>query len=1274
MRIRSNIKFLALVVILISVQALHSQAPSSFAQKIAGMPRDLVHRRQEWFYNQRAYPLGYIPAGARLKALHQLDQMVRTQKDLASLPSAAQAADVVASTAWTSIGPQPISPLPNDQFSGYPVDSGRVTALAVDPRDVTGNTVYLGAAEGGVWVTTNGGQFWTALTDSQPSLAVGSIALDPTTNPTTVYVGTGEENFNFDAYYGAGVLKSSNGGKTWTQDVTFSQSAVGSPTASGPYIGALAVDPANNQILLAGVGTSPGSTVTGGIWRSTNGGNTWAPVLPESAFGNGTGLVFDPNTPGRAYAALGAFSENPSNGVFKSTDGGATWAPLSTLGIGPGLLGRITLAIGPPASSGNPGELLAAIADNSTCSSNPLTCSRNLLGLFKSTDGGGTWTKLSAPNFCGDQMDPTKGQCFYDMAVGVSPANPALIYAGGTNDFGGDALTVSMDGGITWSPDLYAGGGIAPNPNGQLHTDTHAIAFSKDGTKLYVGNDGGIWLTTNVGAPSNVTWTDLNNSLNITQFYPGISIFPGNPNLGFGGTQDNGTLSYSGTLGWETIIGGDGGYTAINPSQTTLYAANAFAQGIFEFGSISSTPTLLSFTPACSQMAVSLLCDQPMGVPPLVADPENPQTLYFGTFRVWQTTDGSVNPADWFLLPAQPSLMPGDSITTIAVAPNDSRTIYVGTHFSGIQATNSLGSAWNPPGTGLPVRFVTQIAVDPRVPTKAYAAFSGFSSCGACDQLGHIFQTTTGGSSWANITGNLPDIPVNDLAVDPVINATLYAATDIGVFSTSDGGNTWSPLVSGLPRAAVLGLRLDQQSRVLWAATHGRGMWALQLPTITLPVLTSISPTSAFVGSPAFTLSANGSNFISGAVINFNGQPQPTTFVSSTSLTAAISASSVAAAGSFPVTVTNPAPDAGTSAAATFTVNIPLPVLNSISPTSAAVGSQAFTLSVSGSNFDSGAVVNFNGAPQPTTFVSSTSLTATISASSVAAAGSFSVTVTNPAPDAGTSAPSTFTVNNPLPVLNSISPTSVAVGSPAFTLSVSGSNFNASSVVNFNAKPVSTTFVSSTALTAAIPATDVATAASDSVTVSNPAPGGGTSTAASFSVSTSDFVLNVVGGGTETISAGQTAVYKNAVSSTGVDGFSFTVVLSCSTTAPMSTCSAAPSSLMQGNSATIRVFTTQHGSVPPFANGWRPSTRILRHVPIWLLLMLAMLFLTFASQKRHHRLALAIPLALVLLSIIFESACASNPTGGTSAGTYSVTVTGVSGTITHSVVLNLTVK
>lgn len=826
MKPETRIKALVLALIFMLAPIAFSQTPARPQQKPEPEAENGVRQRQEWFYKQRAYPLAHIPAGARLKALNQLNRMITAERERNFAPSANGAAPQIipSTTAWTLIGPQPTLPLSNDPFAGYPTDSGRVTVLAVDPRDTTGNTVYLGAAEGGVWVTTNGGQSWTPVTDSQPSLAVGSIALDPTTNPTTIYVGTGEENFNLDAYYGAGVLKSGDGGKTWTQDATFSQFAVGSPSASGPYIGTLAVDPANNQILLAGVGTSAGSSVTGGIWRSIDGGHSWTVVLPESASGNGTGVVFDPTSPGTAYAALGAFVGNASDGVYKSTDGGATWTPLSTLGIGPGL-GRITLAIGPPATSGKPGELLVAIA--------AAPSSADLLGLFKSTDGGATWTKLSsAPDFCGPA---TGGQCFYDMAIGVSPVNPLIIYAGGTNDFGGDALTVSTDGGTTWSPDLYAGNnGSTVNSSGQLHTDTHAIAFSNDGTKVYEGNDGGVWMTTNVGLSSNITWSDLNAPLAITQFYPGISILPSSANTGFGGTQDNGTQEYAGNLQWQNIpMCGDGGYTAM-AGTATLFWACAAGQGIWEVNGAVNPPTL---TPADNGIGtctstVNTNCYTADFVPPLVLDPENAQTLYFGTNVVYQTTNGA---SSWAAIsPDLTGGLPSNFVSTISVAPASSNTVYAGTENGKVWMTANAGAGtgatFQEIDTGLPNRTVTQVAADPSTPTTAYVSFSGFSSCSLCDSKGHIFETTNGGTGWTNITGNLPDVPVDAIVVDPVLAQTLYAATDVGVFSTSNDGTTWSPVVTGLPRVAVLGLTLDPQTHVMWAGTHGRSMWALQLP------------------------------------------------------------------------------------------------------------------------------------------------------------------------------------------------------------------------------------------------------------------------------------------------------------------------------------------------------------------------------------------------------------------------------------------------------------
>jgi uncharacterized repeat protein (TIGR01451 family) len=270
------------------------------------------------------------------------------------------------------------------------------------------------------------------------------------------------------------------------------------------------------------------------------------------------------------------------------------------------------------------------------------------------------------------------------------------------------------------------------------------------------------------------------------------------------------------------------------------------------------------------------------------------------------------------------------------------------------------------------------------------------------------------------------------------------------------------------------------------------------------PAITTLQPSTAAAGSSAFTLTVNGSNFVTGAVVNFNGMARSTTFVSATQLTAAILASDVATAGTPGVTVTNPS--GGTSNAVTFTVTATsnsTPTITTLQPSSAAAGSGAFTLTVNGSGFVNGAVVNFNGSARVTTYVSATQVTAAILASDVASAGTAGVTVTNPSPGGGTSASATFTItaaNNPAPALASLQPSTTAAGSPAFTLTVNGSGFVSSSVVNFNGTPRPTTYVSATQLSAAILATDVANAGSASITVTSPSPGGGTSGALTFTI------------------------------------------------------------------------------------------------------------------------------------------------------------------------------
>jgi len=278
-------------------------------------------------------------------------------------------------------------------------------------------------------------------------------------------------------------------------------------------------------------------------------------------------------------------------------------------------------------------------------------------------------------------------------------------------------------------------------------------------------------------------------------------------------------------------------------------------------------------------------------------------------------------------------------------------------------------------------------------------------------------------------------------------------------------------------------------------------------PPNPVPAIAGLNPASAAEGSGAFTLTVNGSNFVSGSVVRWNGANRTTTFMSATQLQAAITAADTAAAGTANVTVFNPTPGGGTSGIATFsitaTANNPVPVATSLAPDSAAAGGANFTLTVNGSNFINGSVVRWNGANRTTTFVSGTQITAAIPAADIAAQGTATVTVVNPTPGGGTSGNLTFTINaaaNPVPVASSLAPNSTAAGSPGFTLTVNGSNFVAGSVVRWNGANRSTTFVSATQLTATIASGDVATQGTRTVTVFNPTPGGGTSGNLTFTV------------------------------------------------------------------------------------------------------------------------------------------------------------------------------
>ena len=857
------------------------------AQRRVEADDDHQAAREKWFYGQRAYPLGHIPTGARLNAIRDIEQIdvaarTRRQALRAATVSGGLLDATTDSANWTLIGPRP-----TDSGSNY-VTAGRVNAIAIDPRD--NNVVYMGAAEGGVWKTVDGGANWKPLTDNQPTLANGALALDPT-NPDIVYVGTGEENFAVDSYYGAGILKSTDGGAHWTNLV-------------GPFlrarIGFLAIHPTNGQILLC--------TTQTGVWRSTDGAVSWKQVLSGAA---GTSAAFDPTDPNIAYAALGTIRGNSQNGVYRSTDGGQTWK--LTMGTGANSLptanvGRIEIAMAPS----TPTTLYVSIQNSSDSTFGVL------LGIYKTTDSGATWNQLTAapPDFCAKQ-------CWYDMALRVHPSNPDIVFGGGLR------VIRTLDGGATFSTLSLTG------PNGvEMHVDQHNLVFTRDAAKLYIANDGGMYSTSDISSPA-VSWANLNETLAITQFYPGLSIHPTDANFALGGTQDNGPQRYTGKISWENLIGCDGGWSTIDSSLPST--VHTTCQDIDIFTALDNGDTPFPSSYGINQT------DRSEFISPLVSDPNDPQVLYFGTFRLWRSKDGG---GRWNAF--SPDLTDGSAgtVRTIGIAPSDGNTIYVGSSDVGIlsaatpknrvqvtvNANDPNGATWVNRTVGLPPRVITQIRVDPIDGATAYAVFSGFTI--GQDTQGHVFKTTDAGASWTDISGNLPNLPVNDIAIDPDLPDTLYVATDAGVMATTNRGASWSTLGNGLPNVVVEALVLHRPSRILRAATHGRSVWDIALPLSTpslQPVISSLSPQTVNSGSGSFSLSVTGSNFVAGTTIRWNGQNKPTRFVDNKHLAVDIIADDVAAVGRVSILAFNASRGGGASIPVTLTVGpAPLSASNAV--------------------------------------------------------------------------------------------------------------------------------------------------------------------------------------------------------------------------------------------------------------------------------------------------------------------------------------------------------
>ncbi len=658
---------------------------------------------------------------------------------------------------WTNIGPSNLA--------------GRILSIAWHPTNT--NIIYVGSASGGLWKTTNGGTSWSPLTDNLASLAVGAVALDPN-NPEIVYIGTGEGSFNVDAVYGAGVFKSTNGGTSWSATgLSWSQS-------QNRAINKVIVDPNNSQIVYAACNSS-----VGGIYKSTNGGTSW--TLYHT--GDVKDLEMHPDSSNVLYCANGYPWGTTSNGIYKSTNSGVTWTLLAS-GLPTGSsIGRIELSI----CENTPTTVYAGVSQT-------ISGGAGLYGIYKTTNGGATWTlQATSPNMYA-------GQGWYNLVVQAHPTDASQVWSNGLDAY------KSTDNGTNWSRMTIWS--YAEGHSQYVHADHHAMAYMPGNSNtILLGTDGGMFKSTNGGT----SWTSLNSGL-ITYQYYAMCIDNLQPNVAYGGTQDNGTNKYNNSSTHTRVLGGDGGYcnvdfTNSNNVYATTQRGNHYksTNGGSSFGSIQSG-----------------ISGAGAWVTPRVMDPTNPNILYTGTNLVYRSTNGG---ASWTAISGA---LDASYISHIAVAPSDPATIYV--CYEGYDGkvfkTNNTGGSWSNIESGIPERYPTHVAVDPLNRDIVYCSVSGYGS-------GHVYKSTNGGSSWTNSSTGLPDLPANCIVVDQNDGNKLYVGTDIGVYYSANAGASWSSFSTGLPNVVVDFLALHPSTGTLRAGTHGRGMWET---ATSAPSLTVLSP------------------------------------------------------------------------------------------------------------------------------------------------------------------------------------------------------------------------------------------------------------------------------------------------------------------------------------------------------------------------------------------------------------------------------------------------
>jgi hypothetical protein len=801
------------------------------------------------------------PPDPRLR-VHAIRTMEQQEQQMLSLSGAGGTSTPFSGKVgpiWTEIGP---SPIPNGQTSPSEVAvSGRVSAIAVHPTNP--NIIYVGAAGGGVFRSLDGGATWTPLLDGALSLTVGAIAIAPS-QPSTVYVGTGEANLSLDSFFGVGVYRIDNADSSPAVVGPLNLDAGSNDIFTGRSISKILVDPANaNNIFVASSSGASGLDGSArvprpnrGIYRSTNAlaaanAVTFARLGGANA-GPGpngnriiTDIVFEPGNTNNMLAYLLDSFGTGDGGVYRTTNAMAsdptTVTFTQTLSIpGTGINGKLDInKVGSVVTA-----LLGTGESNGT--------------VRQSTDGGVNWNTPipAASGYCG-------GQCFYDAPVTIKPDDAATFFLGGAAGSGNP--------GVASLKKTINTGSSFTTPNGTLHADTHAIVYApSDFTVMYEGNDGGIWRSADAGN----TWTSRNTAgFKATQF-ESLALHPTDRNFMIGGTQDNGTEFMKPDGSWTRADFGDGGYSLIDQNaadttNVTMYhtyfnqtgnligvsrtlTTPCATEGQWSFNGIYGggvDPTVHCDGTTDSFNGISIN-DNVLFYAPIALGPGNPNTVYFGSDRLYRST----NRGTTMTVVSQAPIVNGIPISSIAISPQDDNYRIAGLADGQVFATTTGSSTLTDITGSLPGAYVARAMIDPNNKNTAYVTLDDYGLPAGQ----HVWKTTNlngAPPTWTASGSGIPDVPVNSIAIDPLNSNSLFAATDIGVYHSNDGGATWNPYGTGLPRVACFDIAIQSPNHIVRVATHGRGIWETQASgpiNTTTAVLSSLNP-SVFGQTVTFT-------------------------------------------------------------------------------------------------------------------------------------------------------------------------------------------------------------------------------------------------------------------------------------------------------------------------------------------------------------------------------------------------------------------------------------